>query len=411
MANNHSLQIAIRAKDMATKVISRVKRSIGGLAEHKGYQQIAGAFSTIKESVFNLKTAITGLVAAWGIADLAQKTLTAFNELQASMLGLSSVAEKMLGDIDGANGAIVSGSEAAKAAARELAADGLMTVAEASAGLKNLLLAGFGLNESTVMMNRFKDSAAFGRQAALGFGQAIVGATEGIKNENSMLVDNAGVTKNVAKMVEDHAAKLGKTTKELTDAEKRTAIYNGILAETSVMTGDAEKLTKTFAGSTAKLNASLKDLYALIGEVLAPALQAFINEQLLPIINYFKEWFKANKELLSVKLKEWLDGLIPKVLAVADALGSLFNMLYKVGKFLYDHPILVGMVAGGLKGGAMGGGIGAAVGALAGGIGGAMFESCKQEFGSDSEPINQSRQGVTFQDVTIISTDVPQGAY
>jgi hypothetical protein len=41
-------------------------------------------------------------------------------------------------------------------------------------------------------MNRFKDSAAFGRQGALEFGQAIVGATEGIKNGNSALVDNAG---------------------------------------------------------------------------------------------------------------------------------------------------------------------------------------------------------------------------
>jgi hypothetical protein len=47
-------------------------------------------------------------------------------------------------------------------------------------------------------MNRFKDSAAFGKQGALSFGEAIRGATEGIKNGNSILVDNAGVTKNLS---------------------------------------------------------------------------------------------------------------------------------------------------------------------------------------------------------------------
>lgn len=33
-------------------------------------------------------------------------------------------------------------------------------------------------------------------------------ATEGLKNENSILVDNAGVTKNVAKMREEYAKKI-----------------------------------------------------------------------------------------------------------------------------------------------------------------------------------------------------------
>lgn len=55
------------------------------------------------------------------------------------------------------------------------------------------------------MMNRFKDSAAFGRQSSLSLGEAVKSATEGIKNENSILVDNAGVTKNVSMMWEEYA--------------------------------------------------------------------------------------------------------------------------------------------------------------------------------------------------------------
>jgi hypothetical protein len=63
-----------------------------------------------------------------------------------------------------------------------------MSVSQASTGLKNLLLAGFGLDQAVILMNRFKDSAAFGRQGALSFGDAITSATEGIKNGNSILV-------------------------------------------------------------------------------------------------------------------------------------------------------------------------------------------------------------------------------
>ena len=68
---------------------------------------------------------------------------------------------------------------------QDLAADGLMPLGDSASGLKNLLAAGFSLPEAIKLMERFKDSAAFGRQGSLEFGQAIVGATEGIKNGNS----------------------------------------------------------------------------------------------------------------------------------------------------------------------------------------------------------------------------------
>jgi len=41
------------------------------------------------------------------------------------------------------------------------------------------------------------DAAAFNRQGTLAYGQSLVGATEGLKNNLSMKVDNAGVTKNL----------------------------------------------------------------------------------------------------------------------------------------------------------------------------------------------------------------------
>ncbi|MNP86589.1 hypothetical protein D3C76_1869210 [compost metagenome] len=37
------------------------------------------------------------------------------------------------------------------------------------------------------MINRLKDAAAFNRQANLGLSEAVLTATEGLKNENSVL--------------------------------------------------------------------------------------------------------------------------------------------------------------------------------------------------------------------------------
>ena len=98
------------------------------------------------------------------------------------MIGLSSVAA-----------AFGESQSEARMAAEQLASDGLLTVTEAAAGLKNLLASEFNLSldQAVELMEGFKDSAAFNRQGTLEYGQAIIGATQGIKNMNSIMVDNA----------------------------------------------------------------------------------------------------------------------------------------------------------------------------------------------------------------------------
>lgn len=113
---------------------------------------------------------------ARGLVNAFQDTIAAANRLDAGLIGLRSVASAFKQD-----------AGLAEEAAKRLASDGLMSVGEAAAGLKNLLAAGFGLDQAITLMGRFKDSAAFGRQGALDFGQAIVGATEGIKNGNCLV--------------------------------------------------------------------------------------------------------------------------------------------------------------------------------------------------------------------------------
>ena len=91
-------------------------------------------------------------------------------------------------------------------------ADGLVPLNNAVGAYKNLALRGYSSDQIQKTMNALKNSATFARQSTYSLGDAVQTATEGLKNENSVVVDNAGVTKNVAKMWEDYAKKIGKTT-------------------------------------------------------------------------------------------------------------------------------------------------------------------------------------------------------
>lgn len=174
-----------------------------------------------------------------------------------ALIGLSSVARAFGVDVD-----------AAKNAARQLSADGLMPLKDSAAGLKNLLASGFNLDQSVQLMNAFKDSAAFGRQGALSFGDAIRSATEGVKNGNSILVDNAGVTKNLSQILKEAGFSAQDLSRASTDAGVRMALFNGILKETRAQTGDAERLTMTYTGQVSRLSTAYNSVLATMGAAI-----------------------------------------------------------------------------------------------------------------------------------------------
>ena len=191
-----------------------------------------------EEAAERAKAAQARLAAAFAlIVKAVKEAVDAANEYNNAMVGLESLANGAGQDFG-----------ALKAAAEELAADGLMPVSDAAAALKNLLARGFDAQEAIDLIKRLKDASAFGRQGQLSMGEAVRSATEGLKNENSVLVDNSGVTKNVSVMWSEYAAKIGKTADKLTTAEKRQAEYAGIMRETAYQVGDAARYAEEFAG-------------------------------------------------------------------------------------------------------------------------------------------------------------------
>lgn len=321
MADNR-ISIIIQAQDNASKKI----RELGNEIDKTGNEsQNAGKkVGSLNEHIGALAAvSVTAGLGARSLIGFMGETVTAANTLQSALMGLNSVA-----------GAFGQDADKAKKAAQELAKDGLMTVADSATGLKNLLAAGFNLDDAVVLMNRFKNSAAFGRQSALSFGQAVSSATEGIKNGNSILVDNAGVTKNLSMMLTEAGYSAQDLMKASSDAGVRQAIFNGILKETNAQAGDAARLAESAAGKQAQWAAQTTVLKQQIGEALQPALLSLL-QVVTPMVVTLADWVDKNPELAAGILLVVTGGLT--LIAVAGgiatavtALGPVFA-LFKVG--------------------------------------------------------------------------------
>lgn len=238
----------------------------------------------------SLQLAAMGATAGIALTQVYQgirRVVDAAVKQQNALMGLSSIAQAFGED-----------ANEAKAAARQLADDGLMPIGDAASSLKNLLASGFSLPQAIKLMNAFKDSAAFGRQGSLEFGQAIVGATEGIKNGNSILVDNAGITKNLSNILTEAGYSAQDLSKASSDAGVRQAIFNGILKEANPMMGDAAKLSESFGGAQARLGTQITLLSVALGEALQPILSKIIDV-ISPLIEKFMNFAKNNPAIIA----------------------------------------------------------------------------------------------------------------
>ena len=268
--------IVLRIRADAAGVQEGLSQLEAAMAQAQGKTQQAGAGidqSYQKMGASAQASAATQAAAYGAIAAAATKAvgiivgaigtgIEAINRYRAAIIGLESIA----------------GGRGINAAAMEEAlnrvTDAFMDVGSASTAFKNLLARGYDLEQATNAILRLKDAAAFGRQASLGLAEAVVSATEGLKNENSILVDNAGVTKNVAKMWEAYAQSIGTTAEKLTQQQKVEAEVNGILEETRYQVGDLAKLQGTLAGTQAETALAGEELARAYGSSMSPAVEA-----------------------------------------------------------------------------------------------------------------------------------------
>lgn len=254
----------------------RIDTKIDTSGFNKGVSSFSGGLGKVKGSLGSLGSAISGafkvgaiVAATKAVVEFGAAGVKASTELTNAMMGLQSIVEGQGRSF-----------EKAKDFLNEYVSDGLIPMTNAVTAYKNLAARGYNDNQIESVMAALKDSAAYGRQSSLSMGDAVQSATEGLKNENSILVDNAGVTKNVAKMWDEYAKSIGTTANNLTQEQKIQAEVNGIMTETRFQTGDAAKVAGSFSGQLAQLSFHFNELKVAVGDTLIPIL-----EKLLPILD------------------------------------------------------------------------------------------------------------------------------
>lgn len=228
----------------------------------------------------------------------------------------------------------------AKQFINEYISDGLVPLNNAVAAYKNLALRGYSSDQIQKTMNALKNSATFARQSTYSLGDAVQTATEGLKNENSVVVDNAGVTKNVAKMWEDYAKSIGKTTNNLTQAEKIQAEVNGILEETKFQSNDAAIYANTYSGVMAKLSTAFTMLKTAVGNAIQPLAKLFIPI-ITTAVNAVTKLFTALSGLLALfglkadsveTVSSGIGDLATQAGDASDAISGIGDSAKKAGK-------------------------------------------------------------------------------
>lgn len=247
----------------------RIQTKIDQTGFNTGRKQIESGLIGITKS---LKTMAAAAGIAFGIAaivDFSKASIKAASDLTNAMTGLRSIMEGQGRDFQHAQKFI-----------NDYISDGLVPATNAINAYKNLAMRGYDTTQIETVLESLKNSAAFGRQASLTMGEAIQTASEGLKNENSILVDNAGVTKNVSMMWADYAKSIGVGVGSLTKAQKIQAEVTGIMEETRFQMSDAAKVASTYSGQIMQLGFNFNNLKVAVGNALIPIARA-----VLPSIN------------------------------------------------------------------------------------------------------------------------------
>ena len=100
---------------------------------------------------------------------------------------------------------------------------------------------------------------------------------QAIKRQESVLLENMGVTTAIETMYREYARTLGTTVDKLTQAQKEQAIVNGVINDASVYAGSAKSSNESFVGSINNLRTASSELGKEIGDVVNPALIVMNN--------------------------------------------------------------------------------------------------------------------------------------
>ncbi|MDD5527312.1 MAG: hypothetical protein PHE11_07930 [Candidatus Omnitrophica bacterium] len=254
------LKIVISALNKASGDIKKVKSDIEGLGK-------AG-----KNAEGGLKAVGAGLSAAWQVGLSA-----------AAAIGAAAGAVKLLSDAAQEGAAFQRMEEASGSLAVSMNAD-MDVILEALRGASLGMVSDFdlmqaasrammlGVSADAGQLSQLMEVAALrGRAMGLSTTQAFNDIVTGIGRASPLILDNLGIVVDAEARYKAYADSIGKTSEELSKAEKTQALLNGVLESSAALLQSTGGLTVDNAGKWEQLSAAQKNYFDAVKSDLADA--------------------------------------------------------------------------------------------------------------------------------------------
>lgn len=254
--------ILIKARDEASGTIKNVKSSLNDLGKASGdVTSLSGAFNSLGGAIGLAGLAIGALKVGQVVVDLAQVGAQA-QRVEDSYRTLSSQAgisgDQMLAAMQKASGGTIANTELMLTANRALA---------------------LGVADSADEMSQLMQVAiARGKALGLSAQQAFNDLVTGIGRMSPLILDNLGIITGGEKVFNDYAASIGKSTAALSDAERKQALVNKVIAESRDLVAANAQAGNDAAASFERAAASFQNIKTDLGTLFGPAIAAFADQ-------------------------------------------------------------------------------------------------------------------------------------
>ena len=177
--------------------------------------------------------------------------------------------------------------------------------------------------------------------------QAFNDIVTGLGRGSAPILDNLGIIVNATEANEEYAKSIGKTAKELTDAEKKQALINKVVADGKKQMQEMGDVALSETEWSAKLEAQLKNLSDTIGTALIPIVNT-ATDMIAPLIESFSKWAEKNPGLL--KGIVLLTGGVLAFVTAVWTIGTVMNAFMSVKAALVAIQAVWGALVSGLGG-------------------------------------------------------------
>ena len=316
------LQIIISAKNEANKTL-------------KGFN------SQLKSLTKNAAIASVGII---GIGVAVTKLVTDAGVLQSVTDAYNSVTE--------ASG--IAGDQLIEDAQKMASG----TISELSI-MRNFLLANTAIGKEALGESgkNFVKFTEIAKKSARATGQSVdfmfESIVRGLARTSPRILDNTGLIVNATKAYTVYAEEIGKSTKELTESEKKIALTNALIAEADDKYGAVAVTAGGVSSSIARMNIAMSELSLEIGTAMIPAFQEILETitpfivdtgpKLVEAIKFIIDAFVALPGPIKVLL-----GVLAILLPVITVIGGAIFIFTAALAALASPIILVGALITGI---------------------------------------------------------------